>query len=700
MNVVNDNIENQNPDPYAGIIRAIRGEFEEVPIRHKLDMALINMQRQPEEQDYEYAHRMFRIGLDIYNEKYASSLTELTGSPELVGYEAQLEFMTVDLMERETPNVILLGEAGVGKTQTVSKWIYNRKEAGDNQFMVQLNIELMGALPLSVMVSRFKTLLSDLAYMREKISEKTKFKLAIFIDEVHKLTLYPADSPASPLVEAMKEDLARGTLPFIGATTASEFNQKMANIEAIERRFEQVIIQKPTTMEVVKIISMRAKRWSEKPDGHRPVNISHNILKNIVELSGANMPGTVDPARSLKIMQRAIAQAEYRGADNVEFIDVEKAFQQSGVELKSSVTASHVETIIKKRIKGQPLAIEAVLRAVRNSFYFPPKPNQPFMALLFVGTTGVGKTELAKALAEAYYGSEDYVVTVNGGDYSRPEDVEALKIFIGDKFAVNQRQLLLLDEIEKMDRTVVLSLMRLIDEGKTYDRNGVERSLKRSIIIGTSNLGATIFDTMKTTLQLEKYEDPNTLTPELKQAFADKELDLRDRLIQGDERRDNGFKAEFLERFTEIVAFMPLTRVTLLEIVRMKLDSYIRDMKTFFGVTVSLPPVIDWRKRKSNTMHYVADPVSLYFVLDVMGTKSSTAGVRMIARWIYKDIGDEISKILTERPETKAFNISTNGKASFETNEVLNAGQVVIESADQFSTVADTKTTTNGGVKW
>lgn len=699
MNGIIENIKDDNRDPVSEIVRAIRGEVEDVPIRHKLDVALADTQRQSEEQDYDYAHRMFRVGLDIYNEKYANSLTELAGSPELVGYEEQLDFMTVDLMERETPNVILLGEAGVGKTQTVSKWIYNRRKAGDSQFMVQLNIELMGALPLSVMVSRFKTLLSDLAYMRNKIAERINFKLAIFIDEIHKLTLYPADSPASPLIEAMKEDLARGTLPFVGATTASEFNQKMADIEAIERRFEQVVIQKPTPSEVARILNMRAKIWFDNPNGHKKVHVSDDMISKIVELAGANMPETVDPARSLKIMQRALAQAENRDSQEVEFVDIEKAFQQSGVELKSSVTASHVEKIIRERIKGQPLAIEAVVRAVRNSFYFPPKPNQPFMTLLFVGTTGVGKTELAKSLAQAYYGSEDYIVTVNGGDYSRPEDVEALKIFIGDKFAVNKRQLLLLDEIEKMDRIVVLSLMRLIDEGKTYDRNGVERSLKRSIIIGTSNLGATIFDTMKTTLQLENYTDPNELTPKLKQAFEDKELDLRDRLTQGDEGRDNGFKPEFLERFTEIVPFMPLTRVTLLEIVRMKLDSYIKDMKTIFDITVTLPPVVDWSKRERNKMKYVADPVSLYFVLDVMGTKSSSAGVRMISRWIYKDIGGEVSRQLSEEPDIKVFNVKTNNKASFETNEMLNAGQVVIENAGQFSQVSEPKTT-SGGVKW
>lgn len=611
-------------------------------------------------------------------EKYNGSLSELVmGANTLVGNKNQLEMLEVSMMNPDMPNCMILGEQGVGKTALVEQFLYERYISDRPMLIISLSIEALGELPENIMVSRMRTLLHDMKKIKEETIKENEIKdvdLCLFIDEVHKLNRYGFSNGSSGAMNALKESTARGEFPLIVATTDYEYRKHIAPDLAFDRRFTKVILSEPNKRAVKKILKRRIELWKEL--GTFTEDVSTTFIDELVDLTDAFIRNQVNPAKSLSVLASSVAYAQnqkikYKKKQTLDHSVLKFVFESEGYNIESEVTANEVEKVIEARIRGQPIA-RMYLKDLVNSFFYTKRNfKRPLILALLIGTTGTGKTETAKALATALFGREDAMITLNGGDYSNPEDVMLAQNFIGDSVAVNKQQVILLDEIEKSHPNVLNGYLRMIDEGIVRDSLGIERSINNTALIATSNLGARTFSDLAETMKINTIENPNEISEKLLFEWYKQETAVRESLQNGDEGRNNGIRPEFLERFQLFVPYFPLPRQIIAEIARKKLEQFRDEMKSI-GYIIQLPKVNPkefWKEKEVNYEN--VDSVSVMIAEDIINRKGSTTGARAINRFIDNSVKIKVANAIAERESMGlsldgVFKIKTNGNASFE----------------------------------
>jgi ATP-dependent Clp protease ATP-binding subunit ClpA len=619
---------------------------------------------------------------DDLNEKYNYALSELPmGENTLIGYKDKLRDLEIGLSQYENQNVMILGEQGIGKTAIVEQYSYERALKGKPIIIVQLSIEALGALSENIMVSRMRSLLNDLKLIKQysaKQNGTNYFDMCLFIDEVHKLDNYGESKSSSGAMNALKESTARGVFPIITATTDYEYRMHIKSDKAFDRRFSKIVMQEPDKETVVEILNRRLTYWNES--GHNIPSFDNKILEEIYDHTDAFIKNQVNPAKSIAILTKAVARCLYRKDNsNSEFTlkheDIAYAFHTEGYEIDINVTSQKVKEIVNERISGQPIAVYNISGVVNSSFYTKRNIKQPIMTLFLVGTTGTGKSETARALAKAFFGDENALLVVNGGDYSTENDALKAQHFIGDNVDVRKQTVILLDEIEKSHRNVLNGYMRMIDEGVVRDSGDVERSVNSTIIIATSNLGAEIFSQLAQIMELNTISNPDELSEKLVEEWYRKESSVRKALLQGDSGLDNGIKPEFLERFQLFIPYLPLPRIILAKIARKKLEKF-REEQRELGYTIQLPTPrkeSEWQELIPNSNYADIDPVSVMIAEDIIGQEASVTGARAINRFINSSVKVKVAEAIAERVDNNksldgAFRISTNGNSIFESS--------------------------------
>lgn len=612
------------------------------------------------------------------------------GDNTLIGYHDQLKMLDATMFNVSEQMALLLGEAGVGKTALVEQWLYNRSLTDSPACCVSLNIEKLGALSENVMISKMRTLLTDLQKVYEATQEANPgvdFELVLFIDEIHKLNAYGAvDSNigSSAAMNALKEGLARNAFPLIGATTDYEYRRDIVPDKAFDRRFGKVIMEEPNKEATITILKRRMEYYQQQYQ-HIPT-CSDEMYHEIVDFADDFIRNIVNPAKSLGILDKCIGfcrqENVYDSKQGQEITHeiIAKAFLAEGYTIDTVTTPQHVIEVVNSRIIGQPLALQQMAEVVKTSLYTKRDFKKPIIEAFMAGTTGTGKTEMAKALAEAFYGRRDAIITLNGGDYVTRESAVKAQHFIGDAMQTDKRRIILLDEIEKSHPTVMDAYMRMIDEGIARDSNEIERSLNSTVIIATSNLGATIFSQMKDTLHLDRQDNPNELTEQLENEWWRQKASVVKALQYGDADRKARIKAEFLQRFSLFVPFLPLAKKTIAMIARRQLEEFRDEMMqdSIYHINIQLP--LPWPREKwqqvmetPNTPYHDDDAVSVMIAEDIIGKEASTTGARGITQFINEQVKTAVVDILDERicqhlPIDGAFRLSAQG-ASFQGNK-------------------------------
>lgn len=615
---------------------------------------------------------------DEINEKYNHALTELQkGENTLVGNRDKLEMLEVAMLNPETPNGLIVGGQGVGKTALVEQMLYNKSLTDHPMIAVSLSIEVLGELPENVMVSRMRSLLSDMKVIQkatEKANGTKNFDICLFIDEVHKLNRYGLSGGSSGAMNALKEGTARGEFKLITATTDYEYRKHIMADLAFDRRFMKVILSEPNRKMVLEILERRLQSWQER--GLYVPEYDKSFLNELVTLTDAFIRNQVNPAKSLAILSSAVAYCTNKRQSEKKEIKLNHSvlkfvFKSEGYNIESNTTADDVRKKVKRRIKGQPLAIKYLGDLINASFYTHRDMKKPLIVALLIGTTGTGKSETAKALAQALFGREDAIVVVNGGDYSTSDDALVAQHFIGDSVAVDKQQVILLDEVEKSHRNVLNGYMRMIDEGIVRDSLGIERSINNTVLLATSNLGAAIFSDLAQVMRLDTLENPDEVSEELLNEWYKVETQVRKSLLEGDEGLNNGVKPEFIERFQLFVPYLPLARKTIAKIARGKLMKFREEMKQD-GYIIQLPvaqPLEYWKELDVN--YEDVDSISAMIAEDIINREASTTGARAINRFIENSVKTAVANAIADRKDNHlsmdgAFRIQTNGNASFE----------------------------------
>lgn len=571
----------------------------------------------------------------------------------------------IEILNRRTKNnPVLIGEPGVGKTAIVE---------GLAERIISQNVP-SNLLGKRVMVLDMGTLLAGTKY-RGEFEERLKNIISeiedagdiiLFIDEIHTIIGAGGTEGSADASNILKPALSRGLIQCIGATTTEEYRKYFEKDAALERRFQPIKVEEPSTENSIEILKGLRHKYEE----HHNVEISDEAIDAAVKLSTTYITDRCLPDKAIDLIDEACSKVklryykspeklkEYeeqlsrlnkekdRAVMNQEFeIAAQKrdevnqivnkieqfkiSWQDSLSKEKIQITSDHVaevlaawtgvpvtklteteserllklEEILHERVIGQDEAVTSLAKAVRRARSGFKAENRPIGSFIFLGPTGVGKTELAKSLSEALFSSEDNMIRIDMSEYMEPHSISRLvgapPGYVGyeeggqltEAIRTKPYSVILFDEIEKAHPDVFNVLLQVLDDGRLTDGQGRIVDFKNTLIIMTSNIGSHLI-----------LEDP-ALSESTREKVTD-ELKAR-------------FKPEFLNRVDEIITFKALDLPAIKEIVKLSLKDLENKLKSKHITLEFSDKMIDYLANNAYDPHYGARPLRRYIQKEI-----------------------------------------------------------------------------------
>lgn len=564
--------------------------------------------------------------------KYLTTLAKEGKLDPVIGRDAEITRIIEILSRRTKNNPVLIGEPGVGKTAVVeglAQMIVDSKvpEVLKNKKVVSLDMSAMiaGAKYRGDFEERLKKSLNEI---------KQNGNIILFIDELHTIIGAGSAEGAMDAANILKPLLSRGEVQIIGATTLSEYRKYIEKDSALERRFQSVIVDEPSTEDTINIL----KGLKDKYEAHHKVKISEDAIEAAVNLSKRYINDRFLPDKAIDLIDEACSKIKLKSVtmpekvtklekeikkvnkdkeeaiiaqsfeDAAKFRDKEKELKKkleeeknkwkkseqknealvtsedicdvisswtkipvSKLTKKESEKLKELDTKLKERVIGQDEAVEALARAIKRARVGLKDEKRPIGSFIFLGPTGVGKTELTKALAENLFGDENSMIRFDMSEFMEPHSVSKLigspPGYVGydeggqltEQVRRKPYSIILFDEIEKAHPDVFNILLQILEDGRLTDSNGRTVSFKNTVIIMTSNIGArsitenkTIGFMSKTDATKDYEKTKNEVMDELKRAF----------------------RPEFLNRLDDIVVFKKLSEESVEKITRLMLKDF------------------------------------------------------------------------------------------------------------------------------
>jgi ATP-dependent Clp protease ATP-binding subunit ClpC len=564
---------------------------------------------------------------------FGRDLTEIAREGKLdpvIGREKEIARVLQILCRRSKNNPVLVGEAGVGKTaiaEGLAQSIASGKapEALLNKRIISLDMALMlaGTKYRGQFEERLKAVMDEI--------KRTK-NVILFVDELHTIVGAGSSEGSMDASNILKPALSRGEVQCIGATTLDEYRKHIEKDSALERRFQPVQVEAPSVEDTILILQGVKKGYEEHHSVkytdeaiEEAVRLSERYIRDrflpdkaidVIDEAGAKTRiGSAEPSPKLERLLKKIEQVHGEKDSAVEMQDFEKAAQLrdeekklleektkleqqakkgtrakaatvdvdailavistwSGVpitrlEKKESARLLKLDEALKKSVIGQDEAVDVIARAIRRSRTDMNDPNKPIGSFLFLGPTGVGKTHLAKVLAEQMFGSREAVIQVDMSEYMEKHSVSRMvgspPGYVGhdDGGQLTERirrkpySVVLFDEVEKAHPDVLQILLQVLEDGHMTDSQGRKVDFKNTILVLTSNVGAEILQ-RDTSLGFAIGQDAAQDFERAKQSIIDE--------------TKKAFKPEFINRLTDMVVFRQLDHGALRKIIDIELE--------------------------------------------------------------------------------------------------------------------------------
>ena len=613
---------------------------------------------------------------------FGRDLTQLARENKLdpvIGRKNEIERVIQILSRRTKNNPVLLGEAGVGKTAIVEGLAQkiirvDVPEILKDKRVIILDLALMvaGTKYRGQFEERIKAVMDEI---------KRSENVIIFIDELHTLVGAGGAEGAIDASNILKPALARGEIQCIGATTLDEYRKYIEKDAALERRFQTIIVDPPSVEETVEILKGLRDRYeahhkvkysdaalegaSKLSDRYISGRYLPDKAVDLMDEAGSRArlmvltapPNLKEVEERIEVLRRE-KEASVKGQDfekaaalrdqereaRAELERMKREWSRSKAEAHPVITEEDIAQIVSKwtgiplsrleeketqkllrmeeelhkRVVGQQEAIEAIANAIRRSRAGLKDPKRPIGSFIFLGPTGVGKTLLARALAEFLFGNEDAVIQVDMSEYMEKFNVSRLvgapPGYVGyeeggqltERVRRRPYSVVLLDELEKAHPDVFNLLLQVLEEGRLTDSFGRKVDFKNTVLIMTSNIGAEI---------LRKQGSLGFKTPKEDVTYQDMKTQLLDELKRG-------FKPEFLNRVDDTIVFRPLTREDLHRIVEIEMTE-VKARAQEQGVAMELSaaakeflidkgfdPIYGARPLKRTIARYLEDPLA------------------------------------------------------------------------------------------
>ena len=598
----------------------------------------------------------------------------------VIGRETEIERIIEILCRKTKNNPVLIGEAGVGKTAIVEGLADaivsgNVPEllAGKSVFSLEIGSLMAGTKYRGSMEEKLKDAIETI---------KNNGNIIVFIDEIHTLAQAGAEKGETSPADMLKPYLARGELQTIGATTTDEYRKFIEKDKALERRFQPIMVNPPTveqTIEILKGLKDSFEVYHKVTITNEAIEAAATLSDRYITdrnqpdksidlideaCSKAKVNFTLKPAnireKEEKVKQlsanrdEASIQRNYEKAAKLQsqIINLENELDVLNQEFNKKVKKSsgsigateiaeivskstgipvtkitetekeklvHLEEIIHKRVIGQNEAVEAVSKAIRRSRVGLQDSKRPIGSFLFMGPTGVGKTELSKALAEAMFDDENNIIRIDMSEYMESHSVAKLigapPGYVGyddggqltEQVRRKPYSVILFDEIEKAHPDIFNALLQILDDGRLTDSQGRTTSFRNSIIIMTSNVGAQQMRTKELGFSNNTQENN---AEKAKQTYMEA---LRKK-----------FKPEFINRIDVICIFQPLSKEDLTKISKILINN------------------INNRLKKQDLQLKITEDALNYVIEN--GCKDSEYGARPLKRFMQQEIEDNIAE--------------------------------------------------------
>ncbi|MBQ1223920.1 MAG: ATP-dependent Clp protease ATP-binding subunit [Oscillospiraceae bacterium] len=469
--------------------------------------------------------------------KNLTAIAQANSTDPLIGRKKELERVIGTLCRRTKNNPVLVGDPGVGKTaiaEGLAGLIVQKKVPPELENTRLLSLDLSAVIAGTKYRGDFEERIRNI--LSEVISDGNT---VLFIDELHTLVGAGGAEGAIDAANILKPALARGELRLIGATTLEEYRRFIEKDAALERRFQKIDVSEPTFEEASAIVLGLRSRYEE----HHGIKISDGAILAAVALSERYIPDRFLPDKALDLLDEA--SSHFRLNSNAPSAKLESEDVAKTLSLLTGIPVSvlnrdetelliNLEARLSEKVFGQKTAVSAAAAAIRRGRTGLTDPNRPICSMMFLGPSGVGKTELCLSLADVFFGGKKALIRLDMSEYSEKHTVSKL---IGsppgyagyedggqltEKIRRKPYSLVLFDELEKAHPDVFNILLRILEDGALTDSHGRTVSFKNTVIVMTSNIGANLAES-KITVGFGKAEDTDLrkeTESELKKTFS------------------------------------------------------------------------------------------------------------------------------------------------------------------------------------
>lgn len=566
----------------------------------------------------------------------------------IVGRDLEMKRLLAAMMRPELCNVILLGEAGVGKSALVQ----GTSMLDSNRCYLEVDLSHMIAdlTDPNQMADKLKQLFSEVQrYCSSQCQE-----VVLFIDEFHQIVQL-SDAAVEALKPLLADSGTRG-IRVIAATTYVEFRKWISPNQPLVERLQRINLEQPSEEMVVEILRGMAKKYGVDHQFY-----DDHLFKLIYEYTNRYIPANAQPRKSILILDSMVGwyRLEHRKINRKLLADV--IFESEGVNVAFRVDATSIKHELDKYVFAQEYATGVIEQRLQICVADLNDKSKPMSSFLFTGSSGVGKTEVTKQLAQILFQDDRSLIRFDMTEFANNDSLDRFRKELTLHVWERPYSIILFDEIEKACSPVTRLLLQVLDDGRLVDENNREVSFVNSYIVLTTNAGSEIYK------DIAQYAADDRGSGQLMKKY---EKLIRESISTT--TGENKFPPELLGRIDCIVPFQPLSEKTLRKIVTKKLERLIFDVRAKHGIELNIHmKVVD------------------YLVLDNLDIDSNAGGARAAISKLESEVTTAVARYINAHPDVKHVLVATKGEGAYENkNKLVSTMRICVEEYSKFESVA------------